>query len=100
MKKITLILALAITALFANAQNNPCPDVVSTGVTNISINTGTNQCVSEVYVVATGDVPSQKGLRIQVYTGSIATANLLADVCHIVPANSPATTYTSGQFTH
>lgn len=100
MKKITLILALALSAVFAFAQNNPCPDVVSHGVTNISINAGTNQCVSEVYVVATGDVPTQKGLRIQVYTGSVAPANLLADVCHIVPARSPASTYTSGQFTH
>jgi hypothetical protein len=99
MKKITLILALAMSAFFAFAQNNPCPDVVSHGVTNISINAGTNECVSEVYVIATGDVPTQKGLRIQVYTGSIDPANLLADVCHIVPASSAAATYTSGQFT-
>jgi hypothetical protein len=98
MKKITLMLALALTVVFAYAQNVPCPDVISHGVTNYTINAGTNQCTSEVYVIATGDVPTQKGLRIQVYTGAIDPANLLADVCHIVPASSAQATYTSGQF--
>ena len=99
MKKITLILAMALSVVFAYSQNVPCPDVISHGVTNININTVTNQCVSEVWVTASGDVPTQKGLRIQVYTTAIDPANLLADVCHVVPANPSSATYTSGQFT-
>jgi hypothetical protein len=97
MKKVTLILGLLLINLFAFAQDNPCPDIQSYGFTNIAVN-GTN-CTSKVYAYATGDIQSPKGLRIQVYLGTVAEANLLADVCHIVPKSSPSTYYESPEFT-
>ena len=96
MKKITLFLGLLITANLAFSQENPCPTIVSNGFTTIS-NDGNNNCTSKVYANATGDISAQKGLRIQVYIGTVASTPI-ADNCFIVPKNSPSTYYESSAF--
>jgi hypothetical protein len=97
MKKFTLILGLLVLNFLAFSQENPCPDIQGYGLTTSVVN-GTN-CTSTVYAYATGDIQSPKGLRIQVYVGAISPANLVADVCHVVPKSSPSTYYESTQFT-
>jgi len=97
MKKFTLILGLLVTNLLAFAQETPCPDIQSYGLVTSTVD-GPN-CTSKVYAYATGDIQSPKGLRIQVYVGAVVPANLVADVCHIVPKSSPSTYYESTSFT-
>ncbi len=97
MKKITLFLGLFITTTLAFSQENPCPTIVSHGFTTVT-NNGNNSCTSKVYANATGDISAQKGLRIQVYIGTVASTPI-ADNCFIVPKNSPSTLYEGSTFT-
>lgn len=97
MKRITLLCALLTSFVISNAQSNPCPNIQSYGFTPIS-SSGTN-CTSKVFVYATGDVNSPKSLQITLYSGAITPANIIAETCNIVPANSPSTLYESGSFT-
>lgn len=98
MKTFTLTLALMIAYSFVSfAQENPCPDIQAHGFTNIT--TVGNNCTTSLYAYATGDISSQKGLNMKVYQNTVAAGNLVIDVCHIVPLNSPSTLYTTPQFT-
>ncbi len=97
MKSITLLCALLLAHAAINAQSNPCPDIQSHGFSPIS-SSGSN-CTSKVFAYATGDVNSQKSLLITVYAGAVTPANIVAETCNIVPANSPSTYYESGSFT-
>lgn len=97
MKKITLFCAFLTSFVFANAQENPCPNIQSYGFTPIS-SSGTN-CTSKVFVYATGDISSPKNLQITVYSGAILPANIVAQSCDVVPKNSPSTLYETPSFT-
>lgn len=98
MKTFTLTLALMLAYAFASfGQENPCPDIQAHGFTDITT-VGSN-CTTSLYAYATGDISSQKGLNMKVYKNSVAPANLVMDVCHIVPLNSPSTLYSTPQFT-
>ncbi len=96
MKKFIFFLGLQLVFIAAIAQNTPCPNILSHGFTTVT-QVGTN-CTTKVYVNASGDVGAQKGLRIQVYLGTI-TGPLLADTCVIVPPRSPSNYYESPTFT-
>jgi hypothetical protein len=96
MKKITLFLGLIICTTLAFSQENPCPNILSHGFSTIT-NDGSNNCTAKVYAYASGDIAAQKGLRIQVYLGSV-TGTLLADMCFVVPANSTSNYYETGAF--
>ncbi len=92
MKKTALFLALLSIAAISFAQENPCPIINSSGVTDIS-NDGNNTCVSRAFINATG-VQSNKSIRIQVFAGSLTTTALI-DECKQVPRNSTATYFTA-----
>jgi Secretion system C-terminal sorting domain len=97
MKRITLFVVMLTISITTFSQTNPCPDIQSHGFTPIS-SSGPN-CTSKVYAYATGDISSQKSLQISVYVGSVAPANLVAEACHIVAANSASTYYETPSFT-
>jgi hypothetical protein len=96
MKKITLFLGLLISTTLAFSQEVPCPTLGAYGFTLIS-STG-NSCTSKVYVFASGDISAQKGLSIQVYLGAEAVGTPIADICFVVPKNSPSSLYETGPF--
>ncbi|MEO6404276.1 MAG: T9SS type A sorting domain-containing protein [Ferruginibacter sp.] len=96
MKKIILFLGVQVVFLLAMAQNNPCPNILSHGFTTVT-QVGTS-CTTKVYVNASNDLGSQKGLRIQVYLGTV-TGTLLVDECYIVPKRSTSSYYESPSFT-
>lgn len=97
MKKITLFLGLLICTTLAFTQTNPCVTIESHGFLTITKD-GNDNCTSKVYVNAIGDFSSQKGLRIQVYIGSIASTPI-ADDCFVVSKNSPSSIYVTSAFT-
>lgn len=78
------------------AQNNPCPDIQSHGLTPISTTGAT--CQGKVFAYASGDVNSPKSLQITVYEGALVPGNIVTQVCHVVPANSPSTYYETAVF--
>ncbi len=96
MKKFIFFLGLQVIFIAAIAQTTPCPNILSHGFTTVT-QVGTN-CTTKVYVNASGDVGAKKGLRIQVYLGTI-TGPLLADTCVIVPPRSDSNYYESPTFT-
>jgi hypothetical protein len=96
MKKITLFLGMLICTTLAFSQERPCPNILSHGYAEVD-NTGNNNCTAKVYVYASGDISSQKSLRIQVYSGSV-TGPLLADACFIVPGNTTSNYYETPTF--
>jgi len=97
MKRITLLTAMLVCSIIAFSQNNPCPDIQSNGFTPIS-SVGSN-CTSKVFAFATGDINSPKSLQISVYVNSVDPANLVAQNCFVVEANSASTYYESSEFT-
>lgn len=97
MKRITLLSAMLVYSIITFSQTNPCPDIQSSGFTPIS-SAGLN-CTSKVYAFASGDVNSPKSLQISVYVNSVAPANLVAQNCFTVDANSASTYYESSEFT-
>ncbi len=96
MKNFTLSIAMLLLSAMAFSQSNPCPDIQASGYTFIS--STPPSCTAKVFVYATGDIASQKGLRIEVFQGPNATGPLIADTCHIVPKNSPSILYESPVF--
>jgi Secretion system C-terminal sorting domain len=100
MKNFTLSIAMLLLSVTAFSQENPCPDIQSHGYGFVSVDPNNpTLCSAKVFVWATGDISSQKGLKIQVYQGLGGTGTLLAEVCHIVPKLSPTTKYETGLFT-
>ena len=97
MKKITLFLGLFICTTLAFSQTIPCITIEGHGFLTIS-NDGNNNCTSKVFVRGIGDFSAPKGLRIQVYIGSVA-GTPIADNCFIVPKNSTSSIYESSAFT-
>ena len=88
---------MLLFSAMAFSQNNPCPDVQSHGYAFISSNLG--NCTAKVFVNATGDISSPKGLKIEVHQGIGGAGPIIASVCHIVPLNSPSLLYETPQFT-
>ncbi len=97
MKHFNFICVLILLSFAGIAQTNPCPTIVSN--TLVTFPTAPN-CTAQVLVNATGDVSSQKGLRIIVYLGANVSGTVLADTCHIVPRNSPSSPYNSPTFSY
>lgn len=94
MKKTTLFLSLIALSVLALAQVNPCPVIITRGVTEIS-RTGTN-CTFRAYIEVTG-VQSKKAVSIQVFSGSLTTTPIITQ-CFEIPRNSN-TTYSTANFT-
>jgi hypothetical protein len=92
MKKTTLFSALLCVAAISFAQENPCPVINSSGVTDVN-NNGNNTCMSRAFFNASG-VQSKKSVRIQVFVGSLTTTALI-DECKEIPRNSTATYFTA-----
>ena len=90
MKKVLSSLVMAIITVMAFGQTNPCPDIQGFQ-TNVLTNDGVN-CTATVTIFATGDVASQKSLRIEVLCNNSV---IVKDECFIVPPNSPSTGYTT-----
>jgi len=97
MKNFTLSIAMLLLSAAAFSQNNPCPDIQSHGYNFLSANPPL--CDAKVFVFATGDISSPKGLKIEVFQGPNGTGPLLTSVCHIVPKLSPSTLYETPIFT-
>ncbi len=98
MKNFTLTLALMIAYSFVSfAQNVPCPDIQSHGITNVSSTASSTS--AKLYFYASGDVSAQKGVKVQVYVNSVASANTISETCFIIPANTASTYYETPVFT-
>ena len=96
MKKITVFLGLILYVTLSFAQENPCANILSHGVIQVS-NNGNNSCSSKVFVNASGNIPTQKGLRVQVYIGSVS-GTLLQDMCFVIPGNTATNYYETNVF--
>ena len=92
MKAAILLLVSFVLSVNLIAQNNPCPDIQSITLETVS---GPPNCSVFIKVMATGDVSSQKGLRVTVYLGNTAIGTPISDVCHTVPKSSASSAYNS-----
>jgi len=93
-----LLASLLLISAAASAQDNPCPNIINYGYQIVSSN-GTT-CTAKIYVTANGiGVSSEKGLRVEVFTNTISSANLVSEGCFIVPGAGANTLYETPTFT-